>query len=338
VRRFYFDHNATTPISPQVLAVYTEALRESFGNASSIHHEGQAARHRLEAARRQVAVLLGCNAKETVFLSGGTEANNAAIFGSVAGHARAHVITTSIEHPAVLEPCRELQRRGIEVTYVPVGATGVVNPEDIRRSLRPDTVLISVMHVNNETGTIQPIAEIARLARESGILMHSDGVQGAGRIPVDLRELGVDFYTITAHKMYSRKGMGALFIRKGTPFRPLILGGAHESRRRAGTEDVPGAAAFGEACRLSQVRMNTEAQRTANLRDRLPGGSRNEWAVPVADARGGEHTVIHQFDNSHGAKSWRVSHPHPVFSPDGKRVYFNVSDGEWTRLHVAEVA
>ncbi len=259
--RFYFDHNATTPVSAEVLEVYLPVLLEVYGNASSIHHHGQIAKQKLETARRQTAQLLGCTTKELVFLSGGTEANNLAIFGT----RPRHVVTTRIEHPAVLNPCAQMEREGAAVTYVPVGSSGVVDPDDVRRAIRPETGLISVMHVNNEIGTIQPIAEIAAIARAAGILMHSDGVQAAGRIPVNVNELGVDLYSISAHKMNAPKGIGALYIRRGTPLAPMLYGGRHEQQRRAGTENVAGAVALGAAC-------STVHWADGALRDRLQQG------------------------------------------------------------------
>ena len=259
--RFYFDHNSTTPVSPEVLAVYLPVLLEVYGNASSIHHHGQMAKHQLETGRRQTAQLLGCTTKELVFLSGGTEANNLAIFGVKPQH----VVTTRIEHPAVLNPCGQLERQGTAVTYVPVGASGIVDPQDIRRAILPKTGLISVMHVNNETGGIQPIAEIAAIARASGVLMHSDGVQAAGRIPFSVEELGVDLYSISAHKMNAPKGIGALYVRKGISLEPMFFGGRHEQQRRAGTENVAGAVALGAACAAVQWM-------DGGLRDRLEHG------------------------------------------------------------------
>ena len=259
--RFYFDHNSTTPVSPEVLAVYLPVLLEVYGNASSIHHHGQMAKQQLETGRRQTAKLLGCTTKELVFLSGGTEANNLAIFGVKPRH----VITTRIEHPAVLNPCGQLERQGAAVTYVPVGASGVVDPEDVRRAIRPETGLISVMHVNNETGAIQPIAEIAAIARASGVLMHSDGVQAAGKIPFSVEKLGVDLYSISAHKMNAPKGIGALYVRKGISLEPMFFGGRHEQQRRAGTENVAGAVALGAAS--AAVQWMDEG-----LRDRLEHG------------------------------------------------------------------
>ncbi len=268
MNRFYFDHNATTPVSPEILEVYLPVLLEVYGNASSIHHDGQLAKQKLEIARRQTADLLGCTPREIVFLSGGTEANNLALFGAGARH----IVTTAIEHPAVLNPCTQLVHQGVQVTCVSVNSSGIVDPNDIRRAVRPETGLISVMHVNNEIGTIQPIADIAAIAREAGILMHSDGVQAAGRIGVDVKALGVDLYSVSAHKMYAPKGIGALYVRKGTKLSPLLYGGKHEQQRRAGTENVPGAAALGAAASWLQQNLATESARLASLRDRLEEG------------------------------------------------------------------
>lgn len=272
--RFYFDHNATTPVSPVVVEVLVRALLEVPGNASSIHHEGQAAKLQLERARRETAAFLHCDPKEIVFLSGGTEADNLAILGSVRAHSssKKHVITTAIEHPAVSNPCRELEREGVEVTYVRVGSNGVVDPADIRRQLCPETVLISVMHANNETGALQPIEEISALAKEAGVLFHSDGIQAAGRIPVDLAALGVDLYSISGHKFYAPKGLGALYVKKGTPLRPIQFGGRHERDRRPGTENVPGAVALASAATAAAKDLASESARLASLRDRLESG------------------------------------------------------------------
>jgi cysteine desulfurase len=266
VQRFYFDHNATTPVAPQVLDAMVSALGQVYGNASSIHYYGQVAKQSLENARRQVAALAHCDPREIVFTSGGTESDNLAILGAVRAcpRTRRHVVTTAIEHPAVLNTCAQLEREGVEVTYLRVGENGAVDPADIRRALRPETVLVSVMHANNETGVIQPVAEIAAIARESGALMHSDGVQAFGRIPVDVAALGVDLYTVSAHKLYAPKGTGALYVRKGTALAPVSFGGHHERDRRPGTENVPGAVAFGAACEL-----DSEAVRLGALRDRL---------------------------------------------------------------------
>ncbi len=257
--RAYFDHNATTPVSASVLESLIAALGEVYGNASSIHQDGQVAKQRLEQARRQVAGRLGCDAREVIFLSGGTEANNLAIFGSVGG--QGHVVTTSIEHPAVLNVCARL-----DTTYVPVGGNGIVDPDAIQDALRPDTGLISVMHANNETGTIQPIAEIARVARAAGVPFHVDGVQAFGKIPVDVKALGVDLYSVSGHKLYAPKGVGALYVKKGTRLKPQLFGGRHERELRPGTENVPGIIALGRAA--ADIRFGL----MENLRDRLELG------------------------------------------------------------------
>jgi cysteine desulfurase len=274
VRRFYFDHNATTPVSPEVLETVVACLGQVYGNASSIHHFGQAAKQKLENARRQVAAPIGCQPREIVFLSGGTEADNLALFGTVrqAKRPSRHVITTAIEHPAVLNACAQLEREGVAVTYVPVEADGVVDPEDIRRALRPDTVLVSVMHANNELGTVQPVREIAAIAHQAGAYMHVDGVQALGKIPVDVDALGADLYSMSAHKLYAPKGIGALYVRRGTRLGSIQFGGHHERERRPGTENVPGAAAFGCAAEQAEAHLETEARRLADLRDRLESG------------------------------------------------------------------
>jgi len=274
VRRFYFDHNATTPVSQSVLEVLVAALLEVPGNASSIHQDGQLAKQHLEGARREVAALLRCDPKELVFTSGGTEADNLAILGFVFANnaSRKHVVTTAIEHPAVLNPCRELERSGIAVTSVKPGPDGVVDPEDIRRAMRPETVLVSVMHANNETGALQPIAEIAEIAHHGGALMHSDGVQAAGKIPVNVEALGVDLYSISGHKFYATKGIGALYVKNGTKLRPIQFGGKHERERRPGTENVPCAVAMGKAAAIAHATLQLEPDRLATLRDRLERG------------------------------------------------------------------
>jgi cysteine desulfurase len=271
---FYFDHNATTPVSAEVLDALVPMLTEQFGNASSIHGFGQAAKQKMEGARREVGALLGCDAKEVVYTSGGTEADNLALFGVVrkGGAAGKHVVTTAIEHPAVLSACSRLEHEGAAVTVVPVGADGVVDPDEIRAALRPETVLISVMHANNETGALQPIPEIAKTAREAGVLFHSDGVQAAGRLPVSVRDLGVDLYTISGHKFSAPKGVGALYVREGVKLEPMLFGGRHERERRAGTENVAGAVALGAAARWLLTNVTAEGARLAALRNRLERG------------------------------------------------------------------
>ena len=270
MQRFYFDHNATTPVSPEVLETMVSCLGQVYGNASSIHHFGQVAKQRLEMARRQTASLIGCHPHEVVFVSGGTEADNLALFGTVRNASgERHLITTAIEHPAVLNTCAQLEREGVAVTYVPVGSDGVVDPDAIRRALRPETVLVSVMHANNELGTVQPIAEIAAITRQARVYLHVDGVQALGKIPVNVDALGVDLYSMSGHKIYAPKGVGALYVRKGTRLGPILFGGHHERERRPVTENVPAAAAFGCAAELAGKLLETEMRRTGELRDRL---------------------------------------------------------------------
>jgi len=272
VQRYYFDYNATTPVSPEVMEAIAPCFAEVYGNASSIHHFGQMAKQRLEMARRQTAALLNCPPQEVVFVSGGTEADNLALLGALRPCQGKHVITTAIEHPAVLGACAQIEREGGEVTYLPVGGCGVVDPDDIRGALRPNTSLVSVMHANNELGTVQPIAEIARITREAGIVFHSDGVQAAGRLETDVKTLGVDLYSMSGHKLYAPKGAGALFVRKGTSLRSIQYGGHHERDRRPGTENVAGAAGLGKAAECAARDRETESARLADLRDRLEAG------------------------------------------------------------------
>jgi cysteine desulfurase len=274
VQHVYFDHNATTPLDPEVLETMVSCLRQTYGNASSIHRFGQSAKQRLEAARRQLADWLHSSPNEIVFTSGGTESDNLAVLGA-ARRARSgsrHVITTAIEHPAVLAACAQLEREGVAVTRLPVSSSGVLDPDEVRRALQPDTILVSVMHANNELGTIQPIGEIARITRPVGVLLHSDGVQAAGKIPADVRALGVDLYSVSAHKLYAPKGVGALYVRKGVSLAALTFGGHHERDRRPGTENVPGIAAFGAAAEHAAHHLTDEADRIAGLRNRLESG------------------------------------------------------------------
>ncbi len=303
---FYFDHNASTPVSPQVLETAAECLGQVYGNASSIHRFGQAARQRLEMARRQLAALTGRGPREIVFTSGGTEADNLALLGTVRRAARAprHVVTTAIEHPAVLNACAQLEREGVEATYVPVGGDGVVDPDDIRRALRPHTVLISVMHANNELGTVQPLAEIAAVARTAGVCLHSDGVQALGKIPLDLGALGVDLYSVSGHKIYAPKGIGALCVRRGALLEPIMFGGHHERGHRPGTENVPGAAAFGRAAELAGAGLEVEARRMAALRDRL------------------EDAILDRIPHT-GVNGRRAAR-----TPNTSNIYFDYLDGE----------
>ncbi len=270
-RRIYLDNSATTPLDPAVLESMLPYFRGDFGNASSVHLHGQQARTAVEDARRQVADLIGAETKEIVFTSGGTESDNAAIWGVFRSGYRQgnHIITTRIEHPAVLETCRALEMQGADVTYLPIDASGRVDPGDIEAAIREETILISVMHANNETGVIQPVKEIQAIAFQRGIAFHTDAVQAVGKIPVDVKELGIDFLSLSAHKIHGPKGIGALFIKKGTKFRPFMTGGSQERKRRAGTENVPAIVGLGTAARLAAERLPEMESRIAVLLKRL---------------------------------------------------------------------
>src|SRR5580700_9844228 len=268
--RVYLDYNATTPVGPEVLAAMMPYFSERFANASSIHSEGQRARYAVEDARDSVGRLIGAKAAEIVFTSGGTEADNLAIFGCVAAAKRpAHVITSAIEHHAVLNACQKLERDGVAVTYVAVGADGIVDAEEIRRALRAETVLISVMHANNELGTIQPIEAIGEIAREAGVAFHTDAVQSAGKLPLDVTRLGVDLLSLSAHKIYGPKGIGALYVKTGTRLEPMFYGGHHERDRRPGTENVAAIVGLGRAAESARALLDESATRIAAMRDRL---------------------------------------------------------------------
>ena len=271
MRRYYFDHNATTPVDPRVLEAMLPYFGPEYGNASSLHRFGQDARQGVESARRQVAAQLGCDPKDVVFTSGGTEADNLAVFGTVRsapGPSR-HVVTTQIEHPAVLNACEQLEREGVDVTYLPVCGEGTVAPDDVRAAVRSDTVLITVMHANNELGTVQPIEEIASIAREAGVPLHTDGVQSFGKVPTRVEELGVDFFSLSAHKIYGPKGAGALYVRRGLQLAKVQYGGSHERDRRPGTENVPGIVGLGAAAELAGSDREEENARVGRLRDRF---------------------------------------------------------------------
>ncbi len=276
--RIYFDNNATTQVDPEVLEALTQVLRDIYGNASSIHKEGQTARRAIEDARESVARLIGASAREMVFTSGGTESNNAALFGVMRGAERDHIVTTSVEHPSVAEVLR-----GDNVTVVAPDRTGRVDPQAVLDAIRPQTRLVAMMLANNETGVLQPVAEVAAVCRTRGIHVHCDAVQAIGKVDVDVHTLGVDTLSMSAHKVHAPKGIGALFVRRGITLAPYAVGGAQERRRRAGTENVPLAAAFGVAA--EKARDGSYHQRVAALRDdfesRLPGSyTVNGSAVP----------------------------------------------------------
>jgi cysteine desulfurase len=267
--RIYLDNNATTAIDPDVMAVLATSLRDVFGNASSIHKEGQAARRVIEDARESVARLLGATGREIVFTSGGSESNNAAIFGAATTEGRFHIVTSAIEHPSVAEAVRSLEQRRCDVTRVAPSRSGVVDADEVIAAIRPDTKLVTVMMANNETGVVQPVAAIGRACRERGVQFHVDAVQAAGKIAIDVDSIFCDTLAISAHKMHAPKGIGALYVRRGLAMNAHIVGGAQERRRRAGTENVPLAAAFGVAAALP-----SEAARVGALRDRFEAGLR----------------------------------------------------------------
>jgi cysteine desulfurase len=271
MRRVYLDNNATTPLLPDVFEAMRPYFAERFGNASSIHHHGQETRAAVERARESVADLLGCRASEIVFTSGGTESDNLAISGLV--KVGDHVITSSIEHHAVLHASKHLQEMGCEVTFLPVDGRGLVDPDDVRRAVRPNTKLISIMMANNETGVLQPVEEIGRVAAEAGVPFHTDAVQAAGKVAIDVARIGCQSLSISGHKMHAPQGVGALYVRKGTRIQPLFHGGRHERSRRAGTENVPGIVALGKAAELAKEALDRgDDTKMAALRDRLEQG------------------------------------------------------------------
>jgi cysteine desulfurase len=271
MRRVYCDANATTPLLPEVMEAMRPYLMEDFGNASSIHLQGQRARKAVDGARETLAAFFHCRDAEVVFNSGGTEGDNTAIFGLV--RAGDHLITTAIEHSAVLRAAERVAERGAEVTFVAPRADGLIDPEEIRRAVRPQTRLISVMLANNETGVLQPVEEIGKVAADAGAFFHIDAVQGAGKVAFDVRRFGCHLCSISAHKMHGPKGVGAMYVRRGTPLEPLIVGGSHERRQRAGTENVPGIVGLGKAAELAMESLaDGTVGRIAGLRDRLEAG------------------------------------------------------------------
>ena len=300
--RVYLDNNATTPVLPEVLEAMRPYFGEHFGNASSIHHHGQETRAAVERARESVAELLGCRASELVFTSGGTEGDNLALFGLA--RPGDHVITSTIEHHAVMNACKHLEDKGCEVTSLLVDGRGLVDPDDVKLALRPSTKLISIMMANNETGVVQPVEEIGKIAAEADVYFHTDAVQAAGKIPIDVNKIGCDLLTISGHKLHAPQGVGALYVRKGTRLEPMLYGGSHERSRRAGTENVPGIVGLGKAAELAIARFERgDDKKMAALRDRLEG------VLSQLEASG---------VNGHGAP--RV--------PNTSNIYFDYIEGE----------
>src|SRR5208283_1644678 len=315
MRRVYLDNNATTPLLPEVFEAMRPYFGEHFGNASSIHHHGQETRAAVERARESVAALLGCRAAEIVFTGGGTEADNLAVFG--VARAGDHIVTSTIEHHAVLNGCRHLEEKDCAVTYIPVDGRGVVDPADVKRALRPNTKLVSIMFANNETGVVQPVEEIGRVAAEAGVYFHSDAVQAAGKIPVRVEEIGCDLLTVSAHKLHGPQGVGALYVRKGTELEPVQYGGRHERSRRAGTENVPGIVGLGKAAELALAGLERgDDQKMAELRNRL---ERELLRIEVSGVNGA-------CENPHPTQTARCA-GHPRV-PNTTNIYFEGIDGE----------
>lgn len=287
MRRVYLDNNATTPVDPQVVEAMLPYFTETFGNASSIHSFGQQARAAVERAREQVAALIGARPAEVVFTAGGTESDNLAILGIVCGAEaeKKHVITTQIEHSAVLNTCQALEKDGVAVTYLPVSREGRICTDELRRAIRPETVLISVMHANNEIGSIQPMEEIGRIATETDVYFHTDAVQSAGKVPIDVEKFQVDTLALSGHKLNAPKGIGALYLRKGLRLKPVMHGGHHERDRRPGTENVAGIVGMGKAAEIARTRLAENGPRVAALRDKLEQGILAR--VPHARINGG---------------------------------------------------
>jgi len=270
-RRIYMDHAATTPVDREVVEAMMPCFTRVYGNASSLHSFGREAHNAMEEARRRVAELINAHSEEIVFTAGGTESDNIAIKGvAYANRSRGdHIVTSTIEHPAVLETCRSLEKQGFKVSYIPVDKGGVVELETLRRAVTERTVLITIMHANNEIGTIEPMEEIAEIAEAKSIIFHSDAVQSAGKIPIDVKAIGVDLLSISAHKIYGPKGVGALYIKKGTRLEPIIHGGGHEKGLRSSTENIPGIVGLGKAAELAKARMSEDTTHLTNLCDRL---------------------------------------------------------------------
>jgi cysteine desulfurase len=314
MQRVYFDNNATTPVLPEVFEAMRPYFGEHFGNASSIHHHGQETRAAVERARESVAKLLGCRASEIVFTSGGTESDNLAMFGMV--RSGDHVITSTIEHHAVLNGAKHLEEKGCEVTYVPVDGRGLVDPDDVKRALRANTKLVTIMMANNETGVVQPVDDIGKVAAEADVYFHTDAVQAAGKIPIDVNQIGCDLLTISGHKLHAPQGVGALYVRKGIRLESMLYGGRHERSRRAGTENVPGIVGLGKAAELASMGFERgDDQKMAAMRDRL------ERELLTIESTG----VNGVAPSSHPSEAW-VGHPLRV--PNTTNIYFDGIDGE----------
>jgi cysteine desulfurase len=281
MRRVYLDHNASTPVHPEVVDAMTPFFGTQYGNPSSIHSFGREARDAVEAAREAIAAFLGVSSEELVFTSGGTESDNLAIKGIAYARRSGHIITSQVEHHAVLRTCQALERTGYAVTYLPVDGDGLADPDDVRRAIRSDTILVTIMFANSEVGTVMPIEAIGRVTRESGVPFHVDAVQVFGKLPFSVRDFGIDLLSCSSHKIYGPKGIGGLYIRKGLRMVSIQHGGDHERRRRAGTENVPAVVGFGQAVALRARDMASETPRVTALRDRLWEGVR----ARVADAR-----------------------------------------------------
>jgi cysteine desulfurase len=271
MKRIYMDHSATTPVAPEVLQAMIPYFSEKYGNASSLHSFGLEAKEALESSREKVARLLGADPSEIIFTSGGTESDNLALKGTAYRNREKgkHIITTSIEHPAILETCRRLEKEGFRVTYLPVESDGLLDPADLETAISEETILISAMHANNEIGTIEPLEEIGKIAKEKGVYFHTDAVQSVGKIPTNVNTLGVDLLSLSAHKLYGPKGIGALYVRKGTKVENIMQGGGHERRLRSGTENIAGIVGLAKAAELAGDNMEAEAPRQTELRDHL---------------------------------------------------------------------
>ncbi len=267
--KVYLDHAATTPVDKEVLDAMIDFFNKKFGNASSLHSWGREAKEALEKSREKVAALINADADEIVFTGGGTESDNMAIKGIAFMHGKGHIITSKIEHPAVLETCKYLEKKGFDVTYLPVDKYGMVNPEDVEKEIRDDTILITIMHANNEIGTIEPIEEIGKIAKKNNIVFHTDAVQTVGKISIDVKKMNVDMLSISSHKIYGPKGVGALYIKRGIKIEPILHGGGHEKGLRSSTENISGIVGFAKACEIAMKKMKEDVERMKKLRDKI---------------------------------------------------------------------